>query len=195
MDQRPIYGADLRRAVKVNLLLDDLHESKRHKYVNRASKHNKPAVKDCYKLPNAVFNPYCQMKELCCLEYDFNGPSSNPLIEAIDLTLPDNADQPEQQTAYEVQIEADKGKKCENMMEIASYDQAVKPFEPLIGFKNCSELRNLIKTPLQRQNDLEEVIKHFKCIIPKAVAQTPQFIPTAVDTRFTKDEAYKRFAY
>jgi hypothetical protein len=53
----------------------------------------------------------------------------------------------------------------------------------------------MITTPVQRGLDLEEVIKHFKCIIPKVVARTAKFTPTHVDTRFQKEEAYKRFAY
>ena len=38
-------------------------------------------------LANTVFNPFCQSKDSCCIEYDFNGPSSNPLIDAIDQAL------------------------------------------------------------------------------------------------------------
>ena len=35
----PVYGLDLRAAIKVNLLLAaDLHENKRHKYVDRLTK-------------------------------------------------------------------------------------------------------------------------------------------------------------
>ena len=36
---------------------------------------------------------------------------------------------------------------------------------------------------MQRGVDLEEVIKYFKCIIPKVVAKTPNFHPSKVDTR------------
>jgi hypothetical protein len=42
---------------------------------------------------------------------------------------------------------------------------------------------------------MEETIRHFKFIIPKAVAVTPEFIPTKIDTQHEKAKAYERFAY
>lgn len=39
-----------------------------------------------------------------------------------------------------------------------------------ITYKNCETLKDLIITPLQRVQMLEETIKQFKIIIPKAVA-------------------------
>jgi hypothetical protein len=56
-NSKPIFGADLRKAVKVALLLDDLNESKRHKYVNKLSKFKDS--KECASLSNAVFNQFC----------------------------------------------------------------------------------------------------------------------------------------
>jgi hypothetical protein len=53
----------------------------------------------------------------------------------------------------------------------------------------------MIITPLQRVSIMEETIRHFKFIIPKAVAVTPEFIPTKIDTQHEKAKAYERFAY
>ena len=64
-----------------------------------------------------------------------------------------------------------------------------------IGFRNSDALRDLVTTPLQRISDLEEKIKHFKCIIPKVVAKPPSFAPSKIDTKFEKEKAYERFAY
>ena len=39
LNTEPVYGVDLRNAIKVNLLLAaDIHENKRHNYVDRRSK-------------------------------------------------------------------------------------------------------------------------------------------------------------
>jgi hypothetical protein len=64
-----------------------------------------------------------------------------------------------------------------------------------IGFRNSDILRDLVTTPLQRGAILDDLIKHFKCIIPKAVAKPPQFAVSKIDTRFEKNKAYLRFAY
>jgi hypothetical protein len=61
--------------------------------------------------------------------------------------------------------------------------------------KNCDLLRDLVVTPLQRGSNLDDLVKHFKFIIPKAVAKPVRFMPTKIDTRFEKDKAYERFAY
>ena len=53
----------------------------------------------------------------------------------------------------------------------------------------------MVITPLQRGAILDDLIKHFKCIIPKVVARPPQFVATKIDTRHQKDKAYERFAY
>ena len=64
-----------------------------------------------------------------------------------------------------------------------------------IGMKNCDALRDMVTTPLQRGALLDDLIKHFKCIIPKVVSKPPQFVSTKIDTRFEKNKAYERFAY
>ena len=64
-----------------------------------------------------------------------------------------------------------------------------------IGLRNCDALRDMVTTPLQRGAILDDLIKHYKCIIPKAVARPPQFVPSQIDTRHEKNKAYKRFAY
>lgn len=64
-----------------------------------------------------------------------------------------------------------------------------------IGLRNCDSLREMVTTPLQRGALLDDLIKHFKCIIPKVVSKPPQFVPSQLDTRFEKNKAYKRFAY
>jgi len=64
-----------------------------------------------------------------------------------------------------------------------------------IGYKNCDALRDMITTPVQRGLELEEKIKHFKCIIPKVVARPALYCPSKIDTRNVKEKAYERFAY
>ena len=39
------------------------------------------------------------------------------------------------------------------------------------------------------------MIKHYKFIIPKAVARTAEFVPTKVITKHEKEKAYERYAY
>lgn len=56
---RPVYGVNLRQALKVPILLSaDLHESKRHKYVDRKSKFDQFSVNECSSVPSAVFNSF-----------------------------------------------------------------------------------------------------------------------------------------
>ena len=55
---RPVYGINLRQAVKVSLLFSvDLYENKRHAYVDRVSKFQQLSVDECFSVPSAVFNP------------------------------------------------------------------------------------------------------------------------------------------
>lgn len=56
-------------------------------------------------------------------------------------------------------------------------------------------LRDLIVTPLQRVAILEEEIRHYKFIIPKAVARPVDFTPSKIITKHEKEKAYERFAY
>jgi hypothetical protein len=42
---------------------------------------------------------------------------------------------------------------------------------------------------------MEEEIRHFKFIIPKAVAKPVDFIPSTIVTKHEKEKAYERFAY
>ena len=42
-----------------------------------------------------------------------------------------------------------------------------------IGMKNCDALREMVTTPLQRGQFLDDLIKHYKCIIPKVVSKPP----------------------
>ena len=53
------------------------------------------------------------------------------------------------------------------------HEMRESPLDYHIGFRNSDALRDLVTTPLQRVSALEEKIKHFKCIIPKAVAKPP----------------------
>jgi hypothetical protein len=53
----------------------------------------------------------------------------------------------------------------------------------------------MVTSPQQRISVMEDSIKYFKCIIPKVVARSPQLVPTQLDTRFEKKQAYERFAY
>lgn len=53
----------------------------------------------------------------------------------------------------------------------------------------------MVVTPLQRVQALEETIKHYKFIIPKAVAQTAEFVPSRIVTQHQKERAYERFLY
>jgi len=126
-------------------------------------------------LANAVFNQFCDpLLEAGCYEYDFNGDSSNPLIEviidAIKSELPPGSDE-------EMSV-----KNIDSVNEPTSPKASYPEYQ--IGFKNCDMLRNLIKTPFQRASELDDVIKHFKCIIPKVVAPTGQHMPTSIDVRF-----------
>jgi len=65
----------------------------------------------------------------------------------------------------------------------------------MICFKNCDAMRDMVITPLQRAAAIDDLVKHYKCIIPKAVAKPVSFHPTKIDTKFQKDKAYERFAY
>ena len=56
--RKPIFGSDLRKSLKINLLFDDLHETKRHKYVTKKSKYLDADRKECFQVTSAVFNPY-----------------------------------------------------------------------------------------------------------------------------------------
>ena len=65
LNMRPVYGLNLRQAVKVTLLLSaDLFETgKRHRYVDRRSKFSDTAVKDCFRnVPSAVFNQFASFR-------------------------------------------------------------------------------------------------------------------------------------
>lgn len=64
-----------------------------------------------------------------------------------------------------------------------------------ITYRNCEVLRDFIVTPLQRVSHMEEEIRHFKFIIPKAVAKPVDFVPSKVVTKHEKEKAYERFAY
>jgi hypothetical protein len=65
----------------------------------------------------------------------------------------------------------------------------------VITYRNCEVLRDLIVTPLQRVANLEEQIRHFKFIIPKAVARPVDLTPSKIVTKHEKEKAYERFAY
>ena len=64
MNLRPVYGVDLRKAIKVNLLLTaDIHDSKRHNYVDRLSKFKNGQVRECFSVPSAVFNSFALIQK------------------------------------------------------------------------------------------------------------------------------------
>lgn len=42
---------------------------------------------------------------------------------------------------------------------------------------------------------MDETIRQFKFIIPKAVAEPVNFVPTQIVTQIQKEKAYERFAY
>lgn len=76
IDSKPVYGSDLRRSVKVNLLLDDLQETKRHKYVTRHSKEKESSMKECFGIASAVFNSFAAEKaDTGIIEYECDGTS------------------------------------------------------------------------------------------------------------------------
>jgi hypothetical protein len=58
----------------------------------------------------------------------------------------------------------------EVISELIDSETSENPCNHLIGFKNTETLRNLVLTPMQRVSEMEDLIKHFKCIIPKVVA-------------------------
>ena len=87
LNTEPVYGVDLRNAIKVNLLLAaDIHENKRHNYVDRRSKFSQQSVNECFSVPTAVFNsfavtqnvgfdddyepPMCKISDLPTIEKD-----------------------------------------------------------------------------------------------------------------------------
>jgi hypothetical protein len=51
-----------------------------------------------------------------------------------------------------------------------------------IGFKATDALRELVLSSVARIANMEETIKYFKCIIPKAVAKPVNYIPSTVST-------------
>lgn len=60
---RPVYGVNLRQALRVPLLLSaELYETKRHKYVDRRSKFSKNLVDECSSVPSAVFNSFSNVQ-------------------------------------------------------------------------------------------------------------------------------------
>ena len=55
----PVYGHDLRQAVRITLLLSaDLFENKKHRYVDRKTKFEQSCIDECYSVPSAVFNSF-----------------------------------------------------------------------------------------------------------------------------------------
>ena len=58
----------------MNLVLSaDLHENKRHKYVDRRSKFSQNSVKECYSVPSAVLNSFANMQARSSGE-EYEGP-------------------------------------------------------------------------------------------------------------------------
>lgn len=96
----------------------------------------------------------------------------------------------------ENQDEADEKRRAEEAQII---DQQTNQTTAKIDFyilpRFTDALRDLITSPQARINNLEDSIKYFKCIIPKVVCRSPQFIPTKIDTQQKKTQAYERFAY
>ena len=48
---------------------------------------------------------------------------------------------------------------------------------------------------MQRANQLEEIVKNFKVIVPKVVAKPVEFVPSKVYTKHQKERAYERFLH
>ena len=67
---KPVFGLNLRQAVKIQLLFSaDLHEPKRHKYVDRRSKFSELSVQECFSVPSAVFNSFALSQRKVCGGY------------------------------------------------------------------------------------------------------------------------------
>jgi hypothetical protein len=56
--RKPVYGEDCRKAVKVNLLFNDVFDIKRYKNADRYTKVDPRTEKDLIKAPSSVLNPF-----------------------------------------------------------------------------------------------------------------------------------------
>jgi len=93
-------------------------------------------------------------------------------------------------------------KKDEEYMSLSDSEEENKVTDPnevhggfTVSYKNIDILKDFVTTPIQRNYNMEEVIKHFKFIIPKAIAKTVDFRPSKMNTQHLKEKAYERFAY
>ena len=67
---KPVYGIDLRKAVRVTLILSaDLHENKRHRYIDRRSKFSQTCIDECLSVPSAVFNSVALRNDVTYEDY------------------------------------------------------------------------------------------------------------------------------
>lgn len=64
-----------------------------------------------------------------------------------------------------------------------------------IGFKNTDILKDLVIPPIQRAAMMEETIKTFKVIVPKAVAKPVKLVPTKLYSKQQRDEARENFLH
>ena len=64
-----------------------------------------------------------------------------------------------------------------------------------ISYKSTDALRDMIISPMQRANLMDEVVKNFKVILPKCVAKPVELIPSQVYCKFQKDRALENFMH
>ena len=55
-----MYGEDCRKAVKINLLFNDVFDAKRYKNADRYNKSDPNVINDLEKAPSSVFNSFAR---------------------------------------------------------------------------------------------------------------------------------------
>jgi hypothetical protein len=65
--RKPVFGEDCRRAVKINLLFQDVFDVKRHKNLDRFSGYDSKQDLDLASAPSAVFNTFALHQEISIL--------------------------------------------------------------------------------------------------------------------------------
>ena len=58
MFQKPVYGEDCKKAIKVNILFSDVFDNKRHKNLDRYGKNSEGFQKELERIPSTILNPF-----------------------------------------------------------------------------------------------------------------------------------------
>lgn len=58
MFRKPVYGEDCRKAIKINLLFNDVFDVKRHKNADKYNKNEANILRELESAPSTVLNPF-----------------------------------------------------------------------------------------------------------------------------------------